>query len=260
MRPSLKVVTWAVGVFMLANPCGLSPIGTATAQEESKPVKTMRGGALATAGAYQFEVFFYTTGLRVFPQDAKGAALDASKLTGSATFYHPNSPNPWFARPLRPAAVGPGQALESLDLGIDLRTVPPTGARVAFEIAGLPEPGKPTARFTVPVQFVMVPAEPAATQVGAVAGPRHSYTPGDYSSLTYPIGEIGTLRMVEPRVFRRGLGPGTRPDYSEGYVSPRSLGGYGAMYPATPPTVTGNGSYIVIPYGHMAGWVLVTPR
>jgi hypothetical protein len=126
-------------------------------------------------GPYRFEVFYYTTGLRVFLEDSAGSPIDASKLAGDATFYHPNSPKPWFARPLRPAAAAPGQASESLDLAIDLRTVPPTGASVTFAITGLPDPAEPAARFTLPFAFVKVPsAAPTARRATAVA---HGYAP-----------------------------------------------------------------------------------
>jgi len=158
MRPASKFVTWAVGVFTLANTWGPSPIGSVMAQEDSKPARSARGGELAKIGARQFEVFFYTTGLRVLLRDSAGAPIGASKLTGTATFYHPNSPQPWFERKLASSAASPGQVSESLDLAINLSTVPPSGARVAFEIAGLPDPASPTAKFTVPFQFVKASA------------------------------------------------------------------------------------------------------
>jgi hypothetical protein len=185
MRPTLRVIALAVGVFTLVNTWGPNPIGTARAQEESKPIKSARGGALAKVGPYQFEVFFYATGLRVFPQDATGAPFDASKLTGTATFYHPNSPEPWIARPLRPAAASPGQASESLDLAIDLSRVPPMGGKAAFAIAGLPDPAQPTARFPVPFEFVEAPAEfraerPAIPEV-------HGYAPIASEAYYFPL-------------------------------------------------------------------------
>src|SRR5262249_40638428 len=92
---------------------------------------------------------------------------------------------PWFARPLRPAAVGPGGASESLDLAIDLSTVPPTGAKVAFEFPGLPKPGAPTSRFTVPVRFVEAPAE-SRTQRPVAAGP-HGYPPIASEARYFPL-------------------------------------------------------------------------
>jgi hypothetical protein len=192
---------------------------------------------LATVGAYQFEVFFYTTGLRVFPQDAKGASLDGSKVTGTATFYHLNSPQPWFARPLHPVAVGAGQASESLDLAIDLSTVPPTGARVAFEIADLPKPGEPTASFTVPFKFVKNLGEsPAADltplKVGVTPSPRSIYGPGSYG--------FGYGYYTSPKTARpRRSGPAI------------SLHGYGqtpSASPSTPlPYVSGGHAVSILP-------------
>lgn len=103
MHPTIRVMALAIGLLTLADACGPGPGSVARAQEGSDLGKSARGGALVTAGAYQFEVFFYTTGLRVFPRDAKGAPLDASNLTGTATFYHPNSPQPWSDLGLPPA-------------------------------------------------------------------------------------------------------------------------------------------------------------
>jgi hypothetical protein len=184
MRAASKVLAWVV-VFTLANTWGSSPVGSAMADEESKLTRSARGGAVATVGAYQFEVFFYTTGLRVFPRDSAGAPIDASKLTGTATFYHPNSPEPWFARPLHSSASGSGQVSESLDLVIGLSTVPPSGAKVAFEVAGLPNPAKPRARFTVPVEFVEAAVQPrAARPASAVA---HGYAPIASEARYFPL-------------------------------------------------------------------------
>jgi hypothetical protein len=108
------------------------------------------GGTVANAGSRPFEVVFAKTGLKLYPLAPDRQPADASRLTATATFYHPNSPNPWFQRPLRPAAVAPGQVPTSLDLALDLGTIPATGAKVAFEVAGLPDPAAPSASFTVP--------------------------------------------------------------------------------------------------------------
>src|SRR5262245_2022351 len=116
MRYSITVMAMTASISVLAIVMVVSPSRTAGAQDEARPVRTARGGYLAVVESYQFEVFSYRTGLRIFPQGSGGAALDASRLTGTATFYHPNSPQPWFSRPLHPAAAGPGQASESLDL------------------------------------------------------------------------------------------------------------------------------------------------
>jgi hypothetical protein len=108
------------------------------------------GGTLTKAGSRPFEVLFARTGLKVYPLTPDMKPADASRLTGTATFYHPNSPNPWFQRPLRPAAFAPGQAPTSLDLALDLGTIPATGAKVTFEVAGLPDPASSSTSFTVP--------------------------------------------------------------------------------------------------------------
>jgi hypothetical protein len=189
MRSVWKAVAWTAGVFALANPYPWEPgrDGLVRAQEESKPVLSDRGGLLLKEGRYQFEVFFYNTGLRVFPRDAEGSPLDASKLTGTATFYHPNSPDPWFARPIRGAAPVPGQAPTSLDLAIGLSKIPPSGAKVTFEIAVLPDPNESIARFTVPFTLVKAPAgsvavhpAPSPSRSEAVTSPRYVYGPGYY--------------------------------------------------------------------------------
>ena len=187
MRPTSKIAALACAL-TLGGLCAPGYLGQAGAQDESRVSRSARGGALAKTSRHQFEVFFYTTGLRAFPMDMAGAPLDASRLTGMATFYHPNSPRPWFVRPLSPATPAPGQASASLDLVLDLSTVPPAGARVAFEIAGLPDPGEPSAVFTVPFEFVRAPAEPTASNPlpppVTAAAPRYVYGPG-YSGYGY---------------------------------------------------------------------------
>jgi hypothetical protein len=184
------------------------------AQGEPAPGTPERGGVLSIVGVYRFEVFFYATGVRIFGQDAKGAPLDASRLTGTATFYHPNSPDPWFVRSLRPAPVGLGQASESLDLVIRLRTVPATGAKVAFDIYGLPAPAQSGAGFTVPVEFVeTVLARTAQEQVSRGGHTRELYP-------LLPGRSEWWDRPYTPAKKRR-----FRPD-AEGF-GPRALGGSG---------------------------------
>ena len=208
MRPAWAFVAMA-GVFALAE-----------ARGESGPARSARGGLLANTQHARFEVFFYATGLRVFSQDAVGAPLDASKLTGTATFYHPNSPKPWFTRPLRDSTATLGQASASLDLAIGLSNVPPTGAKVTFEIAGLPDPAETRATFTVPFEFVKIPAEspaanPTPPQGGVVSSPRYIYAPGYYGFGYY-----------------RYPGPETAPPSRIGLAV--TLSGYGQVPSATP--------------------------
>jgi hypothetical protein len=140
-------------------------------------------------------VLFYPTGVRVFAQERAGAAIDSAKLGGSATFYHPNSSKPWFARPLRAAN-------ESLDLAVGLGHAPPSGARVAFEITGLPDPAAPEARFSVPLEFAPRATARSTTAPppvsGAAPGPRYVYAPGyyGYGYYAYP----GPETVPEPAV------------------------------------------------------------
>ncbi len=184
---STLTCTLALGGF-----CLLGDLGRAGAQQPSESTRTARGGALAKAGQHQFEVFFYKTGIRVFPQDSAGSAIDATNLTGTATFYHPNSPDPWFSRAL-PNAPADGKPSSSLDLTIDLSTVPPTGAKVAFEIAGLSDSADSTTTFTVPFEFVTTQVASAAVQPNAPQGavtpsPLFVYGPGSsgFGYYSYP--------------------------------------------------------------------------
>jgi hypothetical protein len=147
------------------------------AQEEAKPVKTERGGLLAQTDRHQFEVFFYPTGVRVFPSSRTGTPVDTAALSGTASFYHPNSPNLWFSQPLRPVEGAGGQP-GSLDLAVGLAHAPATGARVAFHLSGLPDSAESTATFTVPLGFVT--AQTVAPHGGAPAVPRYTYGPGYY--------------------------------------------------------------------------------
>ncbi len=80
---------------------------------------TPNGGATAMIGQWRCTVFFYRTGVRVFVRTANGQPAATTGLQGSITFYHPNSPAPWFRRELR-------RTPESLDLSMNLSSVPPT--------------------------------------------------------------------------------------------------------------------------------------
>lgn len=147
-------------------------VGRIDAQEPAQPVKSSRGGLMARAGRHQFEVFFYPTGVRVFAQDRTGAVVDASRLTGTATFYHPNSPKPWFSRPLRGEPA-------SLDLAVGLSDAPAVGAKVVFEVMGLSDPSESIASFTLPLEFVSTPGAQITPPRGEVpAVPPYTYGPG----------------------------------------------------------------------------------
>lgn len=122
----------------------------ALAEDGHKHGAPLHGGKVAMTKEYHFEVVFAKDGLKVFPRDHDDQRLDASKLTGTATFYHPNSPKAWFERKLSPTAAGPGRSVSFLGCVIDLSKVPTKGATVEFRIDGLPEAAEKTATFTLP--------------------------------------------------------------------------------------------------------------
>ena len=207
--------------------------GRVQARQGAATTRTAQGENLAKTARHKFEVFFYTTGLRVFPFDAAGGPIDVAKLGGTATFYHPNSSKPWFSRSLRVGTNTPGQAQRSLDVVIDLATVPPTGSKVVFEVTGLTDSTEPSALFTVPVSFVTASVEsvaglPAAPARAAAPSPRYVYGPGyyGYGYYIYPGPEVAPAQSVGPAVYGYGtssphgsssdtVGPGHR-DWSTG--------------------------------------------
>jgi hypothetical protein len=160
MRATSKVVA-----LMVAMGLGAIPpfVGLGSAQEVTPPARSARGGIVNRSTQHQFEVFCYESGLRIFVADKAGAGIGHSALSGTATFYHPDSPSPWFARPLRPASTQPGDLGESLDLIMDLAKVPASGVKVTLEIGGLPHPEDSTAKFTVPFTLVVARSAPPRT-------------------------------------------------------------------------------------------------
>jgi hypothetical protein len=200
-------------------------VGQSGAQGQTESVKSARGGVLAKTGRHQFEVFFYPTGVRVFVQDNEGAAIDASRLTGSATFYHPNSTTPWFSRKLR------GQTA-SIDLPIGLSNAPQTGAKVTFDVAGLTDASESEATFTTPVEFVTAPTnQPTAPQGGVPTLPRYVYGPGSQGYGYYQLTSSGTYSTPSSSVSyassftgtsgRGGVSVGAgRRDWTTGRTSP----------------------------------------
>ena len=212
MRPLPKVVALA-GISALAIAWSAGRVGIAGAQEEPAVAKSARGGLLAKNTRNQFEVFFYPTGIRFFPLDSAGRAVDASKLAATATFYHPNSPKPWFTRPLHVVTASGGDPPASLDLVIGLGTVPPKGAKVTFEISGLPDSGESAVVVTVPVEFVAAPVatNPTPPPAGAAPDPRYVYGPGYYGFgyYQYPGPQAAPAPTTAPTVYSYGT-PGRR--------------------------------------------------
>jgi hypothetical protein len=144
---------------------------TARAQEPPRPSAppqtslSLRGGVLAKTARHQFEVFFYKTGIRVFPRDADEKPLGVASMTGTGSFSLPGAPSP-FVYQLRGAAPGNAAPSSSLDLGVDLSKVPAAGTSVTFEIKGLADPAEPTATFTVP--FALTGGAASTTPARAV--------------------------------------------------------------------------------------------
>ena len=158
MRSVLKTIVILGG--LLTSLFGLDRARLAGAEQETKVSHSRRGGILVAAEGYRFEVFFYPTGVRVFPLDAAGNAVDTSRLTASATFYHSNAPRePWFSRPLDPDPTDTGNEPSSLVLSIGLAKVPEKATTVAFEVIGLSGPTASTATFSVPLEFVTKAAD-----------------------------------------------------------------------------------------------------
>jgi hypothetical protein len=186
MHPTSRSVLLA-SVALLAATWGLVRIGSVGAQEELKAARSARGGLLAKTTRHQFEVFFYPTGVRVLVETASGQRVDASRASGAATFYHPNSPQPWFSRPLH------GTAQTGLELAIGLGNAPAAGGKVTIEVSGLTDPAESSASFAVPLEFVAVPpaessaaAHPAPPEGGTASVPRYVYRPGPSGYGYYP--------------------------------------------------------------------------
>ena len=200
---------WAFVV--LAGACAV-----AGGRGEPEPARSASGGFVTKTGLYRFEVYFYRTGVRVFPQRPPGTPLAVSQLVGTATFYHPNSPEPWFSRPLRadPSA-------SSLDLAIGLGDVPAAGVKVTIAVDGLPERSEPTATFTVPLEF----ATPSLG--GSVVSTKSARPRGGVSPLLPGADSLGYLGLGDSLLTRRGT---TSPRMS---LSPVSLSGYGRV-PSSP--------------------------
>ena len=125
--------------------------GIASADDGHKHGAPLHGGKVAMTKEYHFEVVLAKDGLKVYPRSHEDKPLEASRLTGTATFYHPNSPKPWFERKLAPISAGPGQPIASIGTAVDLAKLPASGAKVEFKVEGLPEAAETTASFSVPV-------------------------------------------------------------------------------------------------------------
>jgi hypothetical protein len=159
MRSVLKTILILGG--LLTSLFGLDRARLAGAEQETKVSHSRRGGILVAAEGHRFEVFFYPTGVRVFPLDAAGNAVDTSGLTASATVSYPGAPpERSLPRPLHPVPADTGAAPSSLVASIDLADAPEKTTTVVLDIIGLSGTTASTAAFKIPLEFV---AKAAAT-------------------------------------------------------------------------------------------------
>jgi len=144
--------TWWISLTILESALafGFGLAGPSKAQEGHDHAAATRGGAQAQTKRYHFEATFSTTGLKLTVRSLDHKPVDVSGLSVKATFYHPSTTKPWFTRELRPSAASQDRVPTSLELVMNLGKVLAKGARVAFQVSGLPDPGEPTATFTVP--------------------------------------------------------------------------------------------------------------
>ncbi len=168
MRSVLKTIVILGG--LLTSLFGLDRARLAGAEQETKVSHSRRGGILVAAEGHRFEVFFYPTGVRVFPLDAAGNAVDTSRLTASVTISYPGaSPERSLSRPLHPVPTDTGAAPSSLVASIGLADAPKKTTTVVLEIIGLSGTTASAATFTVPLEFV---AKAAATDTNISSEPR----------------------------------------------------------------------------------------
>jgi hypothetical protein len=144
-KTSLRSLTILDGTLALV----LGLAGLSKAQEGHDHAAATNGGAQAQTKHYHFDATFSTTGLKLTVHGLDHKSLDVSSLSVKATFYHPSSTKPWFSRALRPSPASREQIPTSLELAMNLSKVPAKGAKVVFQVSGLPDPGEPTATFTV---------------------------------------------------------------------------------------------------------------
>jgi hypothetical protein len=129
---------------------GLVFSGLAMAYQGHDHSQAAQGGATAHSERHHFEVKFSKTGLTLAVHGRDHKPVDISHVRATATFFHPNSPKPWFTRTFRPVTNAAEQSTGSLDLPLNLSRVPATGAKVTFQVTGLTDPGESTVTFTVP--------------------------------------------------------------------------------------------------------------
>lgn len=151
MHSTGRTILGVVGATILA---GTGFLSTARAHDGHDHGGAQHGGVEAKTKRHHFEAVFTKTGVKLYAHDANHKAVDLSRLSAQATFYHPNTlEKPWFSRELKASAASAGQPADSLALAIDLSKAPEKGGKVAFRVAGLSDPAEREASFTVPLTF-----------------------------------------------------------------------------------------------------------
>ncbi len=185
---------------------GMTPVLVAEGPEEEL---SPRGGLMARTKTHQFEVFFYPTGLRVYPKDVKGVSLDTTQLAGTVTFLVKGQERPWFSRALTPRKSLTGQTKGSLSLAMDFSRVPKSGVSARFEVVGLADRDEERVAFDLPFVLVATPPPPVLAQVvptttAATSKPRFVYGQGYYGVGYYPnqgtMSQYGVTPTVGPAV------------------------------------------------------------
>ena len=231
MRPTPRNVLLA-SVVVLAGAWGFVRISAVGAQEALQSAKSARGGLLAKTARHQFEVFFYPTGVRVFPRPRRGsrstrrgragprrsttrtrpsrgspgrsaARLRRALNSPSASGTHPATGGESDVRDLRPRR--PGRVLGKLHRPAGIRRDPPTAAR--------PRPTRHR-HEAGPRRFPATSTAPAtrATATIPTAAPPPPLAPGEC---------IPGLQQPEPALpRRRGLRRGRPPrlDHRAGFA------------------------------------------
>jgi hypothetical protein len=132
------------------------------------------GGTITETDHYRFEVVLKRDGLRVYPHGEGLSPTDVAALKGRAYFLMPGAKAYSDPYPLRPLAPAAGQPADALGVDVDLSGVPTEGAKVTFQVWGLPEQAEPKAEFTVPFALsepveIRVAKATAADAIGVAA-------------------------------------------------------------------------------------------
>jgi hypothetical protein len=152
-------------------------------------------------GAHRFEAFFFRTGIRLFVTDARNQPVEITSLSCSATFFVDGNPAPWFTRHLIARGVSPDHPEASLDLALDLSSVPTAGVSVDFDVTGLPGDAMRSTEFRVPLSFVetTTPASrPIPSAAPATSQPTYVYGPGASGLGYYYYPGPGTTQAAAP--------------------------------------------------------------